>query len=212
MAPIELQVSGGTLHGQRRDSRYADAPILVALHAGVTDSRSWTTMFDLLEGMPTLVAYDRRGYGASPLPDAEYNSLDDLVQVLTQVAPAGAWLLGNSIGGRLALDLAVSRPDLVAGLILLSPGVSGAPEQEFDETSAQLFEVDVKAFEAGDLEQVAAIEAKLWLDGPAAAEGRAIADRIPGARFAELEDVAHLPSLEAPERVAELVRRAVLAP
>jgi pimeloyl-ACP methyl ester carboxylesterase len=51
------------------------------------------------------------------------------------------------------------------------------------------------------------------LDVPAVIdEGRAIADRIPGARFAELEDVAHLPSLEAPERVAELVRRAVLAP
>ena len=42
-------------------------------------------------------------------------------------------------------------------------------------------------------------------------EGRAIADRIPGARFSELEDVAHLPSLEAPERIADLVRRTVLA-
>jgi pimeloyl-ACP methyl ester carboxylesterase len=75
MVPIQLQVPGGTLHGDRRESRYADAPVLVALHAGVADSRSWSAMFDLLEGMPTLVAYDRRGYGASPLPDAGYDSL-----------------------------------------------------------------------------------------------------------------------------------------
>jgi len=274
MSPIQLQVPGGTLHGERRESRYPDAPVLIALHAGVADSRSWSAMFDLLEGMPTLVAYDRRGYGASPLPDAGYDSLDDLASVLNQTAAERVWLLGNSIGGRLALDLAVTQAERVAGLILLSPGVSGAPEKEFDETTARLLHADLRAFEAGDLAGAAAIEAKLWLDGPNAAEGRvagaaralalemnraalasetererlerdpgipawdqlarlttpvtvacgaldvpavidegrAIADRIPGARFAELEDVAHLPSLEAPERVAELVRRAVLAP
>lgn len=183
------------------------------------------------------------------------------------------WLAGNSLGGRLALDLAVTHPERVAGLILLSPAVSAAPEKEYDETTARLFDADERAFGAGDLAAAAEIEAKLWLDGPEATEGRvggaaralalemnaaalasetereqlehdpgipawdrldgltmpvtvacglldvsavidegrAIADRIPGAQFTELEDVAHLPSLEAPERVAELVRRAVLA-
>jgi len=274
MAAIELRVPSGTLHGERRESRYPDAPVLIALHAGVADSRSFHATFDLLEGVPTLVAYDRPGYGSSPLPDVEYDSVADLRIVLDRVAPAGAWLLGNSMGGRLALDLAVTTPERVAGLILLSPGISGAPEKEFDETTARLFDADERAFEAGELDEVARIEAKIWLDGPDAAEGRvagaardlalemntttlaceaeaerlerdpgiaawdrlgrlampvtvacglldvpaviaegrAIADRIPGARFAELEDVAHLPSLEAPERVAELVRRAVLAP
>jgi pimeloyl-ACP methyl ester carboxylesterase len=273
MAPIELLVPGATLHGERRESRYEDVPPLIALHAGVADSRSWSATFDLLEGLPTLVAYDRRGYGASPLPDVGYDSLDDLASVLNQTTAGRVWLLGNSLGGRLALDLAVTQPDRVAGLILLSPGVSGAPEIEFDETTALLFDVAVRAYEAGDLASAAAIEAQIWLDGPAAAEGRvagaarslalemnmaalasdthrerlerdpgilawdrlqrlampvtvacglldvgavidqgrAIADRIPGAQFSELEDVAHLPALEAPERVAELVRRAVLA-
>jgi pimeloyl-ACP methyl ester carboxylesterase len=273
MAPIELPVPGTTLHGERRESRYADAPPVIALHAGVADSRSWSAMFDLLQGVPTLVAYDRRGYGASPLPDAGYDSLDDLVSVLDQITAEPVWLLGNSLGGQLALDLAVTHPERVAGLILLAPGVSGAPETEFDEITALLFDAAVHAFEAGDLAGAAAIEAQIWLDGPAAAqgrvagaarslalamntaalasdaererlerdpgipawdrlerltmpvtiacglldvpavidEGRSIADRIPGARFTELENVAHLPSLEAPERVAELVRRAVLA-
>lgn len=273
MASIQLQVSGATLHGERRESRYASALPLVALHAGVADSRSWNAVFDLLEGIPTLVAYDRRGYGASPLPDAGYDSLDDLAKVLNQIGSERVWLLGNSLGGRLALDLAVTEPERVAGLILLSPGVSGAPEIEFDEITARLFDGAVRAFEAGDLAGAAAIEAQIWLDGPAATEGRvsgaaralalemntvalasdaererlerdpgipawdrlerltmpvtvacglldvpamidegrAIANRIPGARFIELEDIAHLPSLEAPERVAELVRRAVLA-
>ena len=273
MPVIELQVRGGTLHGERRESRYEDAPPLIALHAGVADSRSWSAMFDLLEGLPTLVAYDRRGYGASPLPDVAYDPLDDLIGVLNQTTADCVWLLGNSLGGRLALDLAVTHPDRVAGLILLSPGVSGAPEMTFDETTALLFDGAVRAYEAGDLAGAAAIEAQIWLDGPAAAEGRvggaarslalemnmaalasdsqrerlerdarvvawdrlqrltmpvtvacglldvgavidqgrAISDRIPGAQFSELEGVAHLPALEAPERVAELVRRAVLS-
>src|SRR6202012_1814141 len=58
------------------------------------------------------------------------------------------------------------------GLILLSPGVSGAPEKEFDETTARLLHADLRALEAGDLAGAAAIEARLWLDGPNAAEGR----------------------------------------
>ena len=82
------------------------------------------------------------------------------------------WLLGNSLGGRLALDLAVTHPDGVAGLILLAPGASGAPEIEFDETTALLFDGAARAFEAGDLAAAAAIEAQIWLDGPTAAEGR----------------------------------------
>jgi pimeloyl-ACP methyl ester carboxylesterase len=41
---------------------------------------------------------------------------------------ATVWLLGNSMGGQLALDLALRAPDRVAGLILLAPDVGGAPE------------------------------------------------------------------------------------
>jgi pimeloyl-ACP methyl ester carboxylesterase len=269
MATVELRIPGANLNADRRESRYDDGPELVALHAGVADSRSWSAVFDLVEGVPTLVAYDRRGFGGSPLGEAPYDALADLGDVVAQVAPGGAWLLGNSMGGRLALDLAVTRPELVDGLVLLSPGVSGAPDKDFDETTARLFDADVRAFESGELDEVVRLEAQIWLDGPGAiegrvggavrelaldmnatalrseaererlerdpgvsawerlqelaipvtvacglldvpavlAEGRAIAERIPGARFAELEDVAHLPSLEAPERVAELLRR-----
>ena len=166
------------------------------------------------------------------------------------------------------------HPERVAGLILLAPGVSGAPEIEFDEITALLFDGAVRGVRsrqpgrggggrssdlarrshrrrrtrrgrgsvagAGDrarprspLTSSASGSSTIrgsaaWdrigrltvpvtvacglLDVPAVIdESRAIADRIPGARFTELEDVAHLPSLEAPERVAELVRRAVLA-
>jgi pimeloyl-ACP methyl ester carboxylesterase len=271
MAAIELEVPGATLCAERRESRYDDGPVVVALHAGVADARSWGAVFDLLEGVPTLVAYDRRGFGGSPLGDTPYDSLQDLGHVLAQVAPGGAWLLGNSMGGRLALDLAITRPDRVAGLVLLSPGVSGAPDKRFDDATAQLFDAGARAYDAGDMTQVSRLDARIWLDGPDAAEGRiggatrelaldmdavalrseaererlerdagvgawerlselaipvtvacglldvpaivaesrALAERIADARFVELEDVAHLPSLEAPERVAELVRRAL---
>jgi hypothetical protein len=77
MAPIELPVPGTTLHGERRESRYEDAPPAIALHAGVADSRSWSAMFNLLEGVrrsspPTPSANgssatrgSRRGIGSS---------------------------------------------------------------------------------------------------------------------------------------------------
>ena len=259
MAPIELQVSGGRLRGKRRDSPYSDPPPLIALHPGVADSRSWSAMFDLLEGIPALVAYDRRGYGVSPPPtrDTTRSTISHASWTRSRPSASGSWATRSGVG---FADLAVTQPERVAGLILLSPGVSGSPEMDFDETTALLFDAAVRAFEAGDLAEAAAIEAKIWLDGPAAAEGRvagaacalalemstaalasdsereqferdpgiaawdrlqrltmpvivacglldvpavidegrAIADRVPGARFAELEGVAHLPSLEGP--------------
>ncbi len=271
MSVIELTVPGATLHGERRASRYDERPMLIALHAGVADSRSFGGVFDQMEGMPELIAYDRRGYGCSPLGDAAFDQREDLVRVLDQVAEQAVWLLGNSIGGALALDLAVTEPERLAGLLLLSPAVSDSPETTYDETTERLLDSGERAFAAGDLDEVARLEAKIWLDGPEAAEGRvagatralalemavtalrsesgrerlerdsgvgawdrlgelripvtvacglldvrgvidqgrAIADRIPDATFVALEDVAHLPSLEAPERVAELARRAL---
>jgi pimeloyl-ACP methyl ester carboxylesterase len=43
------------------------------------------------------------------------------------------------------------------------------------------------------------------LDGPHPAEMRAMAALIPGARFVEIPDAAHMASLEQPERFGEAV-------
>jgi pimeloyl-ACP methyl ester carboxylesterase len=147
-------------------------PVVVLLHAGVTDRRSWRTVAGALYGRATLVAYDRRGFGQTAPSVAEFAHVDDLLAVLDAVTNAPAWLVGSSAGGGVALDAAVSAPDRVAGLVLLAPAVSGAPTPDLDADTARFDRLIDQAIEAGDVDEQNRLETWLWLDGPAQLEGR----------------------------------------
>jgi pimeloyl-ACP methyl ester carboxylesterase len=143
-------------------------PRYVLLHAGVADSRSWDAVAPALDG--PAVAYDRRGFGGTPPGPAAFRHLDDLLAVLDAVAPGlePVWLVGNSMGGALAIDAALEAPARFAGLVLIGPGVSSevagfeAPPQTAAEDA---MEAEWKA--AGeDVEALLELEAWLWLDGP----------------------------------------------
>ena len=165
---LVLDVPGARLAADRWPGA---GPTAVLLHAGVADRRSWYAVADRLAGGTSVVAYDRRGHGASASSDAPYRDLDDLVAVLAHVGGAPVWLVGSSMGGRLALDLALARPDLVAGLVLLAPAISGAPPPAaLDDDTARLSGLLEAA--DGDLDEVNRLEAWLWLDGPRGPEGR----------------------------------------
>lgn len=104
-------------------------PVLVLLHAGVADRRSWRAVGErLAAGGRAVVAYDRRGFGeAAERPtDDGFTHLADLEDVLDAAADGPAWLVGCSMGGELALDAALAIPERLAGVALLAPSVSGA--------------------------------------------------------------------------------------
>lgn len=142
-------------------------PVFVLLHAGVADRRSWRDVIPHLPG--TVVAYDRRGFGETAPPTGA-NGLEDLVEVLDAVAgDRPAWLVGNSMGGALALNCAMARPERVAGLVLIAPAVAGEPELVLDPATKRL---DERIDDAQDAHEVTRLEAWLWLDGPGQPEGR----------------------------------------
>lgn len=244
---------------------------MVALHAGVADRRCWREVMQRLDGAATLVSYDRRGYGETPPAIRPFSHLEDLLAVVNELGDTPVWLLGNSMGGGLALDLSLKAPERVAGLLLLSPSISGVPERPLDAATQRLAELIDPAFEAGDYEEVNRLETWLWLDGPSQKEGRvkdpvralamemnavvlahepqqqefenapetdvwsrlseieipvvvgagtldvpsivtdaaALASAVSDGEFITLDGVAHLPSLEVPDVVADLVLRAL---
>lgn len=148
-------------------------PTVVLLHAGVADTRSWHGVMRALAQTGTIIAYDRRGFGESPAPTGSFRHLDDLIAVLDAHARGPVVLVGNSTGGALAIDAALELGDRIAGLVLVAPAVSGAPEEErLDEATEALVRRIDDADEAGDLDEVNRLEAWMWLDGPAR-EGRA---------------------------------------
>lgn len=161
-ATLEVGLAGG-------------GPPLVLLHPGIADRRCWSAVTSLLEDRATVVTYDRRGHGLSA-PSAEpFSHCDDLVEILRAIDAGPALIAGSSMGGGVAIDAALSEPDLIAGLLLVSPAVSGepeTPESELDDATLRLDGEIGAALEADDPEFANRLEAWLWLDGPAEPEGR----------------------------------------
>jgi pimeloyl-ACP methyl ester carboxylesterase len=166
---FEVRVGAVTLVGERWDG---EGTPVVLLHAGVAVRRCWYGVAERLSA--PAIAYDRRGFGWSPPSPEPFTHLDDLFAVLDATVDGPAWLVGNSMGGVVALDAAVTAPERVAGLVLISPGVSGGPysDVELDPDTKRIEPVLDAAHEAGDTDEIARLEAWLWLDGPASTEGR----------------------------------------
>jgi pimeloyl-ACP methyl ester carboxylesterase len=165
-----LPMDGCDLVGERWAG--GAGPTVVLLHEGVADRRGWHQVAGLLAPRVTVVAYDRRGYGESPVSTSEFTNARDLQGVIDGEKVDRAWLVGASAGGGLALDAALLMPDRVAGLVLIGTAVSGAPEAELDETEQRFDALFEAAIEAGDDAEVNRLDTWFWLDGPGSPEGR----------------------------------------
>jgi pimeloyl-ACP methyl ester carboxylesterase len=71
------------------------------------------------------------------------------------------------MGGSAALDLAISEPSLVDRLVEVAPGLAG---WEWTDGLRALWAEEEAAYERGDLEEVAWINVRTWLDGRRPAE------------------------------------------
>jgi len=101
-------------------------PVVVALHGGPGASHDYLRpQFDALARARTILYYDQRGGGRSPVPpDVPLDwraHVADLAAIARDAVPGPLTLLGFSWGGLLALLFAIEHPDLVARLALVAP-------------------------------------------------------------------------------------------
>jgi pimeloyl-ACP methyl ester carboxylesterase len=147
-------------------------PDVLLLHAGVTDQRSWTTLRERMPGR--CLSYDARGYGGTTYePEPGWSAVGDALAVLAAYDAAPAVVVGGSVGGRTAVDLALASPEAVSALVLIAPAVSGSPHHDVAPGAEQELDRLVEdAEERGDLAELNRLEARCWLDGPSQREGR----------------------------------------
>lgn len=100
------------------------------MHGLGGSARNWTDLAALLRDRLDFAALDLPGFGESPPPDDGDLSIAGhvravLAALIDQAASAGApvHLMGNSLGGVVATEVAAARPDLVATLTLISPAL-----------------------------------------------------------------------------------------
>lgn len=138
---------------------------IVLLHAGIADRRMWDDVLTPLSASREVVRLDLRGYGESTTrPDGPWSQRDDVTATLDALGIDRAHFVGCSLGAGVCAEVAVTRPDLVASLVLAAPG--GALITEATDELRAFFRAEGTALEAGDLD--AAVEANLraWVDGP----------------------------------------------
>lgn len=94
---------------------------LLCLHGHPGNSRCMSVFTERLSRQYTTIAPDLRGYGHSQTskPFAMQAHVDDLVALLDRLKLPHCLILGWSLGGILAMELALRFPDRVTGLILL---------------------------------------------------------------------------------------------
>ena len=91
---------------------------VVLVHAGICDSRMWDPQWDVFPAAHRTVRYDLRGFGRSPLLPQPYSHGRDLIALLEHRRIEQAALVGASLGGRVALEVAVAHPEVVDALVL----------------------------------------------------------------------------------------------
>src|SRR5437870_1121806 len=71
------------------------------------------------------IVFDTRGTGRSPAPAEEYGVADLAEDAATVLGGRAAHVVGFSMGGYVALTLALARPELVRSLVLVGTGAGG---------------------------------------------------------------------------------------
>lgn len=175
-------------------------PAVLFLHGGLGDSRLWAPVAEQLAERFRTIRYDYRHYGRSDSPGGEFSTIDDLFAVLDALDVDRAALVGLSLGGALALDAALARPERVWALAHVAGAVTGLPlELASDEEYAE-YEATV---ERGDLDAAMEFDFEMWAPLGSDDHLRELWLATPDARGLP-EGATQKPSPSARERLDEL--------
>ena len=177
------EVEGGALAWEAA----GEGPGVAFLHPGLWDSRVWDEQFGVFSQSYRVLRHDFRGYGRSSRlePGKPYSHVDDLAAVMDAAGVEHAALVGNSMGGRVAIDFALEHHSRVSALVLAAPGLGGfegTPEEEsgWEAAFADVEREIEEAVHAEDPEhaeelRLQSLWAPLGTDDPAGARIRQIA-------------------------------------
>ena len=124
-----MSVEEITLHGHRVSYRREGwGPVILLIHGITGSSQTWDDVIPLLSERYTVIAPDLLGHGDSAKPRGDYSlgayasGIRDLMQA---VGHERATVVGHSLGGGVAMQLAYQFPEMAERLVLVSSGGLG---------------------------------------------------------------------------------------
>jgi len=153
------------------------APDVVLLHGFTHTGASWDPVVAALAESYRALAPDIRGHGSAT--DRMPVALEGVLHDFAMVAPARCTLAGYSMGGRIALHVALGLPGRVDRLVLIgaSPGIADGDEREARRRADERLAAEI---EASTIEQFAArwAQTPVLAGQPPAVAAAVAADRL----------------------------------
>ena len=125
-----------------------NGPVVLLLHGGLGDSGLWEPVVPFLAERFRTIRTDLRFYGRSTGPNAPWSWQDDAVGVLDALGIDQAAIVGLSMGGKLALDIALAHPDRLWAVAGVAPGLGGHDGGAYTEEHEARFEAAADKTEA----------------------------------------------------------------
>ncbi len=131
----ERRLAGIRAHYYHLPARSEGNLPVVLLHGIADRAQTWAFVMPKLNTIGPVYALDLAGFGLSGFPPGQrYATIDQqvaLVQAfIRDVVGKPALIAGNSMGGWIAVRVALATPELVAGMVLLAPGGARLRGQE----------------------------------------------------------------------------------
>jgi 3-oxoadipate enol-lactonase len=151
-APVRLHLPGTPRVGPTRlarngpvalayDIRGRGSPLILIQGVGV-GRWGWEPVADRLARRFQVVTIDNRGIGASDAPPGHYSTrmmADDVLAVLDHAGIQRASLVGTSLGGMIAQELALAHPERVNRLVLVATIPGGSRSRPMPLPTTYLF-------------------------------------------------------------------------
>ncbi|CAL1274473.1 unnamed protein product [Larinioides sclopetarius] len=137
--PMELKYSCIEVTSvENQDQRPDDVPIIL-LHGLTGSKESWNGIFEVLalETKKEACIVDLRNHGESPWNNEEYDVVamtEDIKHLLDRLKAPKAIILGHSLGGKIAIHLALNYPERVEKVIVEDVLPNGISPEALKET------------------------------------------------------------------------------
>ena len=133
-----INVGGDRIHLQ--DTGNKNGPVIVFIHGFGASLHTWEEWSKELNTDYRVIRFDLPGFGLSG-PDQKGDYSDDrtnqlLLEMINQLKLKKIYLVGNSIGGRIAWYFTAKHPELVSKLVLISPDGFESPGMMYNKAPA----------------------------------------------------------------------------
>ncbi|MDR3601970.1 MAG: alpha/beta hydrolase [Desulfosporosinus sp.] len=120
-----INVQGTNTHYLQNDDILVDRPSMVFVHGAGGTSKMWVRQLSGIKGY-NLIALDLPGHGRSEGTAVDtINEYSEFVWQFVQALELGSFVIaGHSMGGAIAMELALAYPNALDGMIIVDSGAS----------------------------------------------------------------------------------------